>query len=201
MVCAITSAYAYQVRATKSLRVPTLATKSFKTGTFNLVKATPEPMNSNTMKTGLILGASVWADGPSPTLLRRAKHGAFLYHNRTVERLIACGGQGKHPPTEAEAIAKILRSEGVPDEAILEECNSTTTGENISFAINIIGKGSIVIITDWYHAPRARLIARRLGCTATSNSPTMAGTSRRSAIKSVIREALAYLVYWLRLKS
>ena len=41
------------------------------------------------MTTILILGAAVWRNGPSPTLLRRTRHAAALYHRCGAARLIA----------------------------------------------------------------------------------------------------------------
>ena len=69
-------------------------------------------------RAALILGCAVWPGGPSPTLRRRALHAAGLWHRGEVDWLVACGGLGRHPPTEAEAIRDLLLAEGIPAEAI-----------------------------------------------------------------------------------
>lgn len=158
-------------------------------------------MHSLRMQTAIILGAAVWQTGPSPTLLRRTLHGAKLFETHRVTRLVVCGGMGKHPPSEAQAMADILISAGVPADAIILEDRSTTTGENIANAKALIADGPVIIVTDWYHAPRARLIARRAGLAAATSSPGLSGARFWPQLKGALREIPAYLAYLLRLKT
>lgn len=153
------------------------------------------------MTVGLILGAAVWAEGPSPTLRRRTLHAARMFHQGQVTDLIACGGLGRFPPTEAQVMADLLVAAGVPAERVRLEDRSTRTVENIRNALPILaalGTKDVLIVTDCYHAPRARLIARRLGLRAASTSPPLAGASLRQQIRSALREVPAYLWAMLR---
>lgn len=152
------------------------------------------------MKTALILGAAVWANGPSPTLRRRTLHAASLYRDGQIDRIICCGGLGHHPPTEAAAMAALLIGAGLPESAIRLEDRSTTTGENIANTLPLLDTGSVIIVTDWYHAPRARLIARRAGLRATSSSPSLRGAKPWPHIKGALREIPAYLANMIGLK-
>lgn len=152
------------------------------------------------MRTAIILGAAVWANGPSPTLLRRTRHGAALFHAGRVERIIACGGLGDHPPTEAEAMRDILRAEGVPENAITLEDRSTTTAENLRNAMGLLSDDAVVIVSDRYHLPRALLMARRLGIRATGSGPSMKGAHWGQQIRATLREIPAYAYYWLRFR-
>lgn len=152
------------------------------------------------MTVGLILGAAVWEDGASPTLRRRTMQGAALFHAGKVERLILCGGLGKHAPSEAQAMYDILIAVGVPDSVMTLEDQSTTTGENIRNAVPLIANADVIIITDWYHAPRAKLIARRAGLRARSSSPSLRGAKFWPQTKAALREIPAYGAYLLRLK-
>ncbi len=147
------------------------------------------------MTTAFVLGAAVWPGGPSPTLKRRTLHAAGLWEAGVVRHLVVCGGLGKHPPTEAAVMADILTNYGVPKDAITIEDRSTTTEQNIANAAALVGATAVVIVTDAYHAPRARLIARRLGLKATSSSPPLRGSNMRQVIKSGLRECLAYAAY------
>ena len=145
----------------------------------------------------LVLGAAVWADGPSPTLRRRSLHAAAAFHAGRVSHLIACGGMGRHPPTEADAIRAILLHAGVPAHAISLEDGSTNTMENIANALPMLQRlstRSVLIVTDGYHAPRARLIARKLGLQAQSTSPAPTGMRRGQWLRYVLREIPAYFV-------
>jgi uncharacterized SAM-binding protein YcdF (DUF218 family) len=150
---------------------------------------------------GIILGAAVWRDGPSPTLRRRTLHALTLYRIRHIISLVLCGGVGQHPPSEAAAMQKILRDAGVPNNAMVLEDQSTTTGENIRFAQTLINETDVVVITDWYHAPRAKLIARRAGLRATSSSPSLRGANIWPQTKLTLREIPAYIAYALGLKA
>lgn len=97
----------------------------------------------------------------------------------------------------------ILRSAGVPDEVIRLETRSTTTGENLNFVLPILdelGTRSIVLVTDWYHLPRARLVARRLGLGCVGSSPGLQGAYFGQQARSALREIPAYIAYWLCLK-
>jgi uncharacterized SAM-binding protein YcdF (DUF218 family) len=155
------------------------------------------------MAVALVLGAAVWADGPSPTLRRRTMQAAAEFHAGRVDHLIGCGGLGRHPPTEAAAIHHMLLAAQVPADRIRIEDKSTNTLENICFALPILaslGSSDIVIVTDWYHAPRARLIARRLGLRVRSTSPPLAGASLSQQARSALREVPAYLLALCRLQ-
>lgn len=156
------------------------------------------------MKAALILGAAVWPDGqPSPTLRRRVLHAAGLWRRGEVEILVACGGLGTHPPTEAEAMRRLLICEGIPPEAIRVEDRSRNTHENILFALPILadlGASGAVIVTDLTHAPRARLIARGLGLPAASSSPPLRGARLRTMLQQALREIPATVIALWRLR-
>lgn len=149
------------------------------------------------MTTALILGAAVWPNGPSPTLTRRTLHAASLYHSGRVTRLIPCGGLGRFPPTEAAAMRRVLMDAGVPGTAITLEDRSTNTRQNLAFAKPLFS-GPAIVVTDHYHAPRARLIARQLGIDATTSCPPWRGANLRQQARSTLREVPAYLAALLR---
>ncbi|MCT4609890.1 MAG: YdcF family protein [Pelagimonas sp.] len=146
----------------------------------------------------VVLGARVWAGGQaSPSLRRRAEHAAKLWLASRVRAIVACGGEGAMPPSEAEVIRQICLEAGVPEGAVFLEDQSRTTEENLLFArpvLDRVGARSIVIVTDPYHAPRARLIARKLGVSATSDCPKMPSVR----LKFLLRETGAWILYFLR---
>lgn len=99
-------------------------------------------------------------------------------------------------------MAEILYVENVPQNVVTLEEHSTNTGENITNALVLIGEGPVVLITDWYHAPRARLIARRAGFQhVASSTPSVRGARAWPQIKGALREIPAYLAYYFGLKS
>lgn len=151
----------------------------------------------------VVLGAAVWPGGaPSPTLLRRARHGARLYLTGHGGHVIGCGGIGRNPPSEAAVIAEICRAEGVPDTALHLDEQSRNTEENIVNAMEImraLGCTRALLVTDRYHAFRARLIARGLGLEAISASPAPLGSTPARLVWSWLREIPATLLALLRL--
>jgi uncharacterized SAM-binding protein YcdF (DUF218 family) len=151
----------------------------------------------------LVLGAAVWPGGrPSPTLRRRTLHAARLWAEGRANTMIPCGGTGRHPPAEAEVMRRLLLEEGVPDTAIHPETRSTTTGENIRFALPILaglGISSVLIVSDAFHLPRARLLARRAGLSVETSAPPWASARLSVQVRGALREIPAYLATLLGL--
>ena len=151
----------------------------------------------------LILGAAVWEGGPSPTLRRRTLQGAALWHMGEVSHLVPCGGLGRHPPSEGEAMRRLLVEAGVPDEAIHPETASRDTLENIRLALPILarlGTDRVVVVTDAPHLPRALLVARRHGLKTRGSAP-QGGARRAAQLRLALREIPAYAAYLWRLRS
>jgi uncharacterized SAM-binding protein YcdF (DUF218 family) len=151
--------------------------------------------------TAIILGAAVWPGGvPSPTLKLRAEHGARLFLEGKVGGIIASGGIGRHPPAEAEVIWEVCTAMGVPADVIQMEDRSTTTARNLALSQPLLDDptGPVVIVTDLYHLPRARLVARRLGMRATGSAPPLKGRSPWRFAKMCLREVPALAWYLIR---
>ena len=123
-------------------------------------------------RVAVVLGTQVLADGgPSRTLRERTLHGARLYGGGRVEKVLVTGGLGRYPPTEAEVMARVLRGEGVPEEAVLVEDRATSTWDSARFVPDVIGDGAgggVLIVTDPLHCVRAVAAFRRAGSRASA---------------------------------
>jgi uncharacterized SAM-binding protein YcdF (DUF218 family) len=113
----------------------------------------------------IILGAGVWENGPSPALEARTNHAAQIYEEGYAKRFILSGGLGDHPPSEAEAMQKILLEMDVDldQEVLFLEDQARNTVENIRYSKEIMkeqGWDTAVIVTDTFHVKRALLIAK-----------------------------------------
>jgi uncharacterized SAM-binding protein YcdF (DUF218 family) len=111
----------------------------------------------------IILGAGVWASGPSPALEARTNHAAQIYEEGYAKRLILSGGLGDHPPSEAEAMQNILLEMDLEREVLFLEDQAKNTEENIKYSKEIMkeqGWDTAVIVTDTFHVKRALLIAK-----------------------------------------
>lgn len=144
---------------------------------------------------GIVLGASMWGDEPSPGLKERLQLALEDYKEGKFEVFLLTGGLD-HPDyryTEAEGMANYLEANGVPREKMLLETKATSTYENLKFSQDIMtGKNldSAIIITHTYHGNRAYEIAKTLGYDHPGLSLTE--TKVLKPMQSVIREILAY---------
>ena len=118
----------------------------------------------------IVLGAAVYGDQPSLTLVRRLE-GTKAYldaHPETVA--IVSGGMGKGETiTEAQAMHDWLIAHGVAPERVIMEPKATSTLENLTYAFDLIRErgdvpaGRVAIVSSAYHLYRAKLMARDLG--------------------------------------
>jgi uncharacterized SAM-binding protein YcdF (DUF218 family) len=83
--------------------------------------------------------------------LRVAEHAAQLFHRGQAPWILFSGARGRMtqdwPETEAEAMARVARECGVPEEAIFIENKATHTGENIRFARELLATRGITLST------------------------------------------------------
>lgn len=120
----------------------------------------------------IVLGAAVYKDQPSLTLVRRLE-GTLDYLNEHPDTVaIVSGGMGKgETVTEAQAMHDWLTAHGVPEERIIMEPKATSTLENLKFSFDIIRargdepQGNVAIVSSAYHLYRAKLMAKSLGVT------------------------------------
>ena len=147
----------------------------------------------------VVLGASVYADGPSPALTRRVNAVMDCLDQHPDALIIASGGQGANEPiSEAQCIRDELVRRGVAPERILLEDRSTDTRENIAYSRALIRRddAAIGIVTNNYHIWRAMRLARSAGLTnahgiaAEYTGPTL--------FHFMIREAVGITVAFLR---
>ena len=118
----------------------------------------------------IVLGAAVYKDQPSLTLVRRLE-GALQYLNEHPKTIaIVSGGKGSGEEiTEAQAMHDWLIAHGIPEARIIMEPKATSTLENLQYSFDIIRargdepQGKVAIVSSAYHLYRAKLMARNLG--------------------------------------
>ncbi|RKN84109.1 YdcF family protein [Paenibacillus ginsengarvi] len=123
----------------------------------------------------IVLGASLRNDKPSPALRERLEQAYKLYEIGGVSRLIVSGGLDDNGATitEAEGMKRYLIGRGIPEEAILEEGESTSTYENLLFSKRIMdreGWTRPIIVTHQYHGARSMDIADFIGLSGATAS-------------------------------
>ena len=147
----------------------------------------------------VVLGASVYANGPSPALTRRVNAVMDCLDQHPDAVIIASGGQGSNEPvSEARCIRDELVKRGVDPGRILMEDQSTDTRENMAYSKALIDRAdaAVGIVTNNYHVWRSLRLARRAGLTnvygiaAEYTGPTL--------IHFMVREAVGILAAALR---
>jgi vancomycin permeability regulator SanA len=80
---------------------------------------------------------------------------------------LVTGGVGKHPPSEAAVMSKLLQEAGVREENILLDEASTDTLDSIRNCVAIMKSmptiGDVVVCSDLYHIPRCRWLFKLYG--------------------------------------
>ena len=129
----------------------------------------------------IVLGAKVMADGsPSPALARRVAHAVELARRGQVRHLLMSGGAVNHPLPEAHIMRALALAAGIEAERLHVEDRSRNTIGNARCAAPIIaahGWTRLLLVTDSFHLPRARLIFRhhRLVVTGSGARPQRIG--------------------------
>ncbi|WP_091227317.1 YdcF family protein [Fontibacillus panacisegetis] len=144
---------------------------------------------------GILLGAAMWGDQPSPGLEERLQLSLKDYRDGKFQVFILTGGldRPEYRYTEAEGMAIYLEAHGVPRDKILLENKATSTYENLKFSKKIMeehGLKTALIMTHTYHGNRALEISQMLGYSDPKLSLTE--TKVLKPTQKTAREILAY---------
>ncbi|MNW39961.1 hypothetical protein D3C74_170630 [compost metagenome] len=144
---------------------------------------------------GILLGAAMWGDQPSPGLEERLQLSLKDYRDGKFQVFILTGGldRPEYRYTEAEGMAIYLEAHGVPRDKILLENKATSTYENLKFSKEIMeehGLKTALIMTHTYHGNRALEISQMLGYSDPKLSLTE--TKVLKPTQKTAREILAY---------
>jgi uncharacterized SAM-binding protein YcdF (DUF218 family) len=113
----------------------------------------------------IVLGAQVYENGPS-TVLQFRLDKAIEYLTDNPETIcIVSGGQGYNEPfPEAVGMAAYLEDNGISEERIILESESSNTEENIANSMVLIEEtASVGIVTNNFHVFRAVQTAKSEG--------------------------------------
>jgi uncharacterized SAM-binding protein YcdF (DUF218 family) len=145
----------------------------------------------------IVLGARVRGEAMTKALLYRVEAALLYLQENPNTKVIVSGGQGPGEDiTEAEAMRRYFIEQGIAEERIIKETNSTTTFENLSFSKQLIeDRASVAIVSNDFHLYRASIIAVRVGF---EEVYTLAGKTPGIAIvKLWSREYFAVAKTWL----
>lgn len=109
---------------------------------------------------------------PEDAIDDRAELAAEVWKNSVAQKIVTSGGQGKHDEiAESMALRRHLVRRGVPNDAIIEENQSTSTFENLTYSARVLKEhglagATVAVVTHDFHAARSEEIARTVGLKA-----------------------------------
>lgn len=114
----------------------------------------------------IVLGDRVDSDGnPTPKMLSRVTEAVREYERGVAPRLIVTGGRTRNDFVEADVMARVAESDGIPSSAVIEEPAALNTIQNACFSERIMkahGWRSAEVVSSAFHLPRAAMIFSRL---------------------------------------
>jgi uncharacterized SAM-binding protein YcdF (DUF218 family) len=149
----------------------------------------------------VVLGAKVNPDGhPSQQLHDRLARAQRVYEEGRARLVMVSGGRGVEGHEEADVMAAWLVARGVPPERLVVDRDGWTTwhtARNARRALDARGLHTALVVTSYYHVPRARLALRRAGIARVWTARAAYRPALRD-LYSVPREAIAWPWYALR---
>jgi vancomycin permeability regulator SanA len=120
----------------------------------------------------VVLGCPSEMNGaPSRCQIERAGEAAYLWKHGASKNFIVSGAAVHSPYVEAEALAQIMETLGVPSERIFLERNALHTDENILYAIGIANEqhfDNLAVTSQEWHADLGcrMMVSRGRTCSA-----------------------------------
>ena len=145
----------------------------------------------------VVLGNKVDANGqPSERLKARLDKSVELYEGGYFTFIIVSGGIGKEGFDEAKVMKSYLIDKGITEDKIIEDSNgynSFMTAQNTSKIMDELELDSVMIITQYFHITRTKLVFRKMGIEEVYSAHAKIFEFRD--IYSIMREFPAYYKY------
>ncbi|MGF6602925.1 vancomycin permeability regulator SanA [Paraburkholderia sp. GAS448] len=148
----------------------------------------------------IVLGNTVYVDGsPSPRLAARLDRAFQCYEQRQCKLVFVSGGIDASGTDEAQAMHTYLVRRGVPSDNIMVDRagNDTwSTARNASAFMRNRGLSSALVVTQYFHLPRAMFALKRFGVREVSGAYPAFWEVRD--VYSIAREVPALIWYGIR---
>ncbi|MER1966966.1 YdcF family protein [Castellaniella sp. GW247-6E4] len=149
------------------------------------------------------------------TAVPRTETALALYEAGRAPMIIVSGAALDGGQSEAHMMAMALRNRGVPSWAIIQEGRSFTTRENAVYTAELLRRlkiDRVLLVTSALHMPRAMASFQKMGITpvAAPSPPQIVVPEQPDfsfwepdmrtldASRSIVKEYLGLLVYWVR---
>jgi vancomycin permeability regulator SanA len=148
----------------------------------------------------IVLGNTVYADGsPSPRLAARLEKAYQCYEQRQCKLVLVSGGIDASGTDEALAMHAYLVRRGIPsDNIVVDRAGNDTwsTARNASAFMRNRGLSSALVVTQYFHIPRAMFALKRFGVREVSGAYPVFWEVRD--LYSIVREVPALIWYGVR---
>lgn len=137
---------------------------------------------------------------PSDALQYRLDHALTLFRAGRANTIICTGG-GEGRYAEGDVMAQWLESRGVPRAAIVIDNESESTrdsGKRVAAIMHRRGLKSALVVSQWFHVARCRLVLDQAGVGQTHAAPCGGNRLKREPF-FVARELVGLPAYWLHL--
>jgi vancomycin permeability regulator SanA len=120
----------------------------------------------------VIFGCAVLRNGEPSSMLRRRVDAAYAFE-RERPLYVPTGGVGRHGPSEARVMARLLRERGVSeDRIILEETGTDTLSSARAVTRLLRGHlGPVYVASSGFHQPRCVMLLRLASLDARRSPP------------------------------
>jgi uncharacterized SAM-binding protein YcdF (DUF218 family) len=147
----------------------------------------------------VVFGARAYADGSaSDALADRVRTACALYREGLAPRLLFSGGPGDGAVDEPEAMRRLARTLGVPDEAIQLDPHGINTESTVRNTMSLLSvkPWRILAVSHFYHLPRIKMTFQRYGAEVLT---VPCDTSVPGQMPfNIVREDVAFWAYYLR---
>ena len=148
---------------------------------------------------GVVLGAAVWTNEPSPSLRARIDRAFSLYKNGSLQKIQLTGGNAPGELSEAEIAYEYLKTKKMDTSDIWIEKRTSSTTEQIQFIKKNLstkpGVNDIIVISDSYHLPRVKQIAD-FYLLDIDVAPSDLDLKFENKLYNKLRESAAILIFW-----
>ena len=138
----------------------------------------------------VVLGAAQYDGDPSPVFAGRLDHAFELWSEGVAPMIVTTGSNQEGDRfTEGFAGFEYLRFAGVPEDDLLVITDGSSTWEQLAATARQLrqrGLGSVVLVSDPYHALRLTQIADEVGLDASVSS-----TDGSTSVRNLARETAA----------
>ncbi|MEO9326447.1 SanA/YdcF family protein [Gordonia aurantiaca] len=115
----------------------------------------------------MVLGSLVYADGTAGDYVRgRLDTAVELYRTGKIGRIINSGNGSDEAGDEPAVMRAYLEAKGVPSGVIVDDPEGLDTAASCRRAREVFDVGSLVIVTQDFHLPRAIALCRDAGIDA-----------------------------------